>query len=132
MAEMPDLRTFAYLASFVHVRGLMYKIIYVFLTCHILLILEEPFQYIISVCKNQECQQEPETDLVCPLEELIAGFMPRDNLYQQEENVSAVKRRDWQEVHERQNDAQEGRHMPEQVPTPYGREHRTDGSEAAE
>ena len=46
--------------------------------------------------------------------------------------MSAVERRDRQNVHEGEDDAEEGGHKPERVPVPLRREQTADGSEAAE
>ena len=46
--------------------------------------------------------------------------------------MPAVQRRDGQNIHEGQDDAKKGRHVPELVPVPRGGEDASDGAEASQ
>ena len=52
--------------------------------------LEECFEYIVTVSKYEQCQQEPEANRVGYFQELVAGFLACDNLPQQEQYISSI------------------------------------------
>ena len=89
-------------------------------------------QDIVQIRHHHEQQQNANADILGVYHEVLRRLAASYHLVEQEEHVSAVERRDGQNVHEGEDDAQEGGHKPERVPVPLRREQTADGSEAAE
>ena len=58
--------------------------------------LKERFEDVVPVGEDEQRKEQPETDVVRHLKELIARFLARDNLPKQEQDVAAVKHGDGQ------------------------------------
>ena len=76
-------------------------------------------QDIIQIRHYQQQNQDTETDKLGTLHELIAWLATGNDLIQQEEDMTAIQCRNRQDVHKRQDDAQEGCHHPERMPVPH-------------
>ena len=89
-------------------------------------------QDVVEVGDHQQQDEQAEADILCLDHEVLGGFAARDNLVEQEQHVTTVEGRNGQDVHEGEDDAEEGGHLPEDVPVPHRREEVADGSEASQ
>ena len=84
---------------------------------------------IVEDSQCHQCKYEIESDGIDTLNgtfgELAAGY----DFDKGEEDISAIEHRNRQEVHDGQNDADEGRKTPECRPIPCGGEKTADGTE---
>ena len=78
----------------------------------------QPAQDVVEVGHDHEQDDDAEADVLGADHELLRRFAARDHLIDEEQDVAAVEGRDGQDVHEGQDDRQEGRHLPETVPVP--------------
>ena len=93
--------------------------------------LPEESDDVVAVGQDDQSQNEDETHGFSHFHELVARLAARDDLDQQEENVTAVQSRNGQDVHHGKGDGEEGRHAPEDAPDPLVGEDPADGDEAA-
>ena len=107
MAEMPNLGALAYAASLIYIRRFVYEIIHhlclvfkevrspgrtiafivvkvetnqSFILHSFSFILKERFEDIVPIGKDKQRKEQPETNVVRHLKELIARLLPRNNL----------------------------------------------------
>ena len=107
MAEMPNLGALAYAASLIYIRRFVYEIIHhlclvfkevrspdrtiafivfkvetnqSFILHSFSFILKERLEDIVSVGEDKQRKEQPETDIIRHLKELIARLLARDNL----------------------------------------------------
>lgn len=92
---------------------------------------DEP-QYIIQVSPDEQGKEQEHAYHLRAFHELVAGLAAGYNLVDEEQHMAAVQSGDGQNVHEGQDDGEEGRHVPELVPVPRGGENTADGSETSE
>ena len=96
------------------------------------LLSEEESQYIIEVSPNQKAEQQNHTRHLCVFHKFITRFATGNDFIEQEQDVSAVQRRNRQNIHKSKDDRQKCRHIPELMPIPGCREDASDGSETAQ
>ena len=96
------------------------------------LLSEEESQYIIEVSPNQKAEQQNHPRHLCVFHKFITRFATGNDFIEQEQDVSAVQRRNRQNIHKSKDDRQECRHIPELMPIPGCREDASDGSETAQ
>ena len=77
-----------------------------------------PPQHIVEVGEYHEEEEDGHPDILRTEEELVARFAACDNLVKQEQDMSAVKGWDREDIHEGEDDGEEGCHLPEQHPVP--------------
>ena len=77
-----------------------------------------PPQHIVEVGEYHEEEEDGHPDILRTEEELVARFAACDNLVKQEQDMSAVKGWDREDIHEGEDEGEEGCHLPEQHPVP--------------
>ena len=87
---------------------------------------------VVDVGVQHQCYEEDEAYPLGLLHDVLRDFLAGDDFPKQEEHVTAVEAGDGDDVHEGEDDAEEGSHHPEAVPVPYGGEDAADGAESAE
>ena len=92
----------------------------------------EESQNIVQVGYHQQQDENTETYILGTLHELIARLAASNHLVKEEEHMTTIQCRNRQDVHKRQNDAQECGHHPESVPIPHRREQAAQGSETTQ
>ena len=90
-----------------------------------------PAEDVIEIGYNHEEEKEEHTDVLGDLHELQTWLLAGDDLDEKEEDVTAVKSGDRDDVHEGKDNAEEGCHLPEDHPVPLGWEHAADSAKAA-
>ncbi len=87
---------------------------------------------VVEIGHHHEQDEKRETGVFGANHKRFAGFAAGDDFVKEEEHMPAVECRDGEDVHEGEDDAEEGRHEPEDVPVPNRWEEAADGSEATE
>ena len=92
----------------------------------------EESQNIVQVGYHQQQDENTETYILGTFHELIAWLATSNHLVKEEEHMTTIQCRNRQDVHKRQNNAQECGHHPESMPIPHRREQAAQSSETAQ
>ena len=77
-------------------------------------------QDVVEVRHHHEQDKYAEAYVFGTNHEFLRGFATGNHLIEQEQHMAAVQGGDGQDVHEGEDDGEEGRHLPEHVPVPHG------------
>ena len=100
--------------------------------CVALLLSEEEANDVVEICVYHQTEEDNHAGVLCILHELVAGLATGNHFEEQEHKVTSIEGWDREDVHEGENDGDEGCHHPETIPVPLCREEATYSTEAAE
>ena len=76
----------------------------------------QPAQYVVQIGHHHEQDDDAKAHIFGTNHELLRRLAARNHFVEQEQHVATIEGRNGQDVHEGQDDGEEGRHFPEHVP----------------